>query len=113
MDLEKLKQDIEAYKQSEKKASEIIAELKAENDRLREEVETRDNLVEHFRKEAINWAKISNDCIKDIEKYKQTLQEIKAIAESPRECILSEVSCCNICERLDKISHIITKTEEE
>ena len=45
------------------------------------EVETRDNLVEHFRKEAINWAKISNDCIKDIENYKQTLQEIKKIAE--------------------------------
>jgi hypothetical protein len=46
------------------------------------EVETRDNLVEHFRKEAINWTKISNDCIKDIENYKQTLQEIKAIAKS-------------------------------
>jgi hypothetical protein len=60
---------------------EEIAELKAENDRLKEEVETRDNLVEHFRKEAINWAKISNDCIKDIENYKQTLQEIRAIAQ--------------------------------
>lgn len=58
-------------------------------------------------------AYFSNDCIKDIENYKQTLEELKTIAESPRECILSEVSCCDICKRLDKISHIITKTEEE
>ena len=53
--------------------------LQAENERLKKKVETRDNLVEHFRKESINWAKISNDCIKDIENYKQTLQEIKGI----------------------------------
>lgn len=82
-----------------------LKEPKAENDRLKEEVETRDNLVEHFRKEAINWAKISNDCIKDIEKYKQTLQEIKAIV------------CCNY-EIIDAqgrkdILKLITKTEEE
>ena len=35
---EKLKQDIEAYKQSEQEASEIIAELKAENEKLKEEI---------------------------------------------------------------------------
>lgn len=87
---------------------EDIKQLKAENDRLREEVETRDNLVEHFRKEAINWAKISNDCIKDIEKYKQTLQEIKEI------CKNSHTSASEDYYRTaDKIIQKITKAEEE
>ena len=61
MDLEKLKQDIEAYKQSEQEASEIVAELKAykdvnedfktaweelkaENDRLKEEIKRYKNV---------------------------------------------------------------------
>jgi hypothetical protein len=90
------------------------------------EVETRDNLVEHFRKEAINWAKISNDCIKDIENYKQTLQEIKAIAGKPKPFIdfsetktATEVeydyaTICNELElRLHKVLELITKAEEE
>lgn len=90
-----------------------INELYQEIERLKEEVETRDNLSETFRKEALSCANIANEYQKDKTKLEQTLQEIKTIAESPRECILSEVSCCNICERLDKISHIITKAEEE
>ena len=96
-----------------------IAELKAENDRLREEVETRDNLVEHFRKEAINWAKISNDCIKDIEKYKQTLQEIKVIAEQLLEKGLEPQSVEHQLRLKGKrelasiILDLITKAEEE
>lgn len=44
MDLEKLKQDIEAYKQSEQEASEIIAELKAENEKLKEEIKRYKNV---------------------------------------------------------------------
>lgn len=84
-----------------------IEKLEAENERLKEKVETRDNLVEHFRKEAINWAKISNDCIKDIENYKQTLQEIKAIAETGMHC---EGMGCDF---MPKILDLITKAEEE
>ena len=104
-EINKLQMENEAYKQSEQEAGEIIAELKAENEKLKEEVETRDNLVEHFRKEAINWAKISNDCIKDIEKYKQTLQEIKAIVCGNYEIIDPQ-------GRKD-ILKLITKAEEE
>lgn len=44
MDLEKLKQDIEAYKQSEQEASEIIAEPKAENEKLKEEIKRYKNV---------------------------------------------------------------------
>lgn len=93
-----------------------IAELKAENDRLNEEVETRDNLVEHFRKEAINWAKISNDCIKDIEKYKQTLQEIKKYIAKicKEECGYVQKKRCPDCDcRFGAILDLITKAEEE
>ena len=75
------------------------AELKAENDRLK------------ARKDKYYQQTLDDEI--QINELLHTLQEIKAIAESPRECILSEVSCCNICERLDKISHIITKAEEE
>lgn len=109
-----------------KKFADRISELEQENDRLKEEVETRDNLVEHFRKESINWAKISNDCIKDIENYKQTLQEIKAIAEAPKPFIdfsgtktATEIeydyaAICNELElRLHKVLELITKAEEE
>jgi hypothetical protein len=83
------------------------------------EVETRDNLVEHFRKEAINWAKISNDCIKDIENYKQTLQEIKAIAEVLLEKGLEPQSVEHQLRLKGKrelasiILDLITKAEEE
>ena len=100
----------------EQEASEIIAELKAENDRLKEEIETRDNLVEHFRKEAINWAKISNDCIKDIENYKQTLQEIKKYIAKicKEECEYVQKKRCPDCDcRYGAILDLITKAEEE
>lgn len=98
--------------------------LKLENEQLKEELETRDNLIEHFRKEAINWAKIANDCIKDIEKYKQTLQEIKGIAERcinkdtcydceySNDCYIedAEIPTYDICKL---VLQLITKAEEE
>lgn len=77
---------IDMYKMSENEANEIIAELeakikkyaaineqetkdyaelKAENERLKEEVKTRDNLSETFRKEALSWANIANEYQKD------------------------------------------------
>lgn len=106
-ELEQENAELKAYKDVNEDFKTAWEELKAENERLREEVETRDNLVEHFRKEAINWAKISNDCIKDIEKYKQTLQEIKAIAEAGMHC---EGMGCDF---MPKILDLITKAEEE
>lgn len=94
-----------------------ISTLQAENERLKEEVETRDNLVEHFRKEAINWAKISNDCIKDIENYKQTLQEIKEIAEANQfdfaeGSVISYQFIKEIAKNFEKILKL-TKAEEK
>lgn len=95
---------------------EQIYNLKAENERLKEEVEIRDNLVEHFRKEAINWAKISNDCIKDIENYKQTLQEIKKYIAKicKEECGYVQKKRCLDCDcRYGAILDLITKAEGE
>lgn len=114
---------IDAYQMSENEANEIIAELKAENDRLKEEIKEvkKYQYEQEYLEKEIETVKVNLDIGKEearhylheAYKFQKCLQEIKAIAESPRECILSEVSCCNICERLDKISHIITKAEEE
>ena len=92
MDLEKLKQDIEAYKQSEKKASEIITELKAENEALIEGLGV---------------------AIKYVNKYYQTLQEIKAIADKDCE-FCDDIGGCmdNECRKV-RILDLITKAEEE
>lgn len=57
------------------------AELKAENERLKEEIETRDNLIDHFRDEALYRATIANEYQKDKTKLEQTLQEIKEIID--------------------------------
>ena len=95
--------DINDYLKDDKELQKaVIQELLAE-------VETRDNLVEHFRKESINWAKISNDCIKDIENYKQTLKKIKTIAER------AFAVCDDDCGNANKFKEIIalTKAEEE
>jgi hypothetical protein len=99
---------IDAYQMSENEANEIIVELKAENERLKE-----------------------NDCeqCKHLDlyiKYKQTLQKIKTIAEAPKPFIdFSEIktateveydyaAICNELElRLHKVLELITKAGEE
>lgn len=45
-EINKLQQDIEAYKQSEQEATEIIAELKAENEKLKDEIESFENKLQ-------------------------------------------------------------------
>ena len=99
MDLEKLKQDIEAYKQSEKKASEIIAELKAENDRLK------------ARKDKYYQQTLDDEI--QINELLHTLQEIKAIAEEDCEFCDDIGGCMNNECRKVRILNLITKAEEE
>lgn len=99
-----------------------LAELKAENERLKEEIkevkkyqykqeyldkeiEIRDNLSEKFRKEALSWANIANEYQKDRTKLEQTLQEIKAIVCGNYEIIDPQ-------GRKD-ILKLITKVESE
>lgn len=111
--------------------------------KLKEELEIRDNAVEHFRKVALRWAHIANSCIKDLAPFnddyfkgltyeqiaelakksirltsenrnlEDLLQEIKAIAEN-REIF------CEYCDEFTcddcgyiKILQKITKAEEE
>lgn len=82
-----------------------IDKLKAENDRLKEEIEIRDNLSEKFRKEALSWANIANEYQKDKTKLNQNLQEIKAIV---KDNIIGF-----FCDLADEIQQKITKAEEE
>lgn len=95
-------------------------ELKTENERLKEEILKWQK--EYSRQYQINENKGYN---KKEEQYRQTLQEIKAIAEAPKPFIdfsetktATEVeydyaAICNELElRLHKVLELITKVEE-
>lgn len=77
-----------------------------EINKLKEELEIRDNAVEHFRKEAIRWANIAKEYQKDKTKLEQ---EIKELA---RGLINGSIGGCE-----DDIGYmlqeILTKAEEE
>lgn len=94
-----------------KKLRDENAELKAENERLKEEVETRDNFSETFRKEALNWANIANEYQKDKTKLEQTLQEIKEIAENAY--CLTNYTNKDMANFAKQVLNLITKAEEE
>ena len=85
------------------------AELKAENERLKEEIEIRDNLSETFRKEALSWANIANEYQKDKTKLKQALQEIRDMADF--KCALPSTELCH-CKACDYADNIIAKINE-
>lgn len=88
-EINKLKQDIESYKQSEQEANEIIAELKAENERLKKEIRLYDCIEKWGTKECHCACRclgneFCEDADKKINNYKQALAEIKEIAK--RDC---------------------------
>ena len=95
-----LQGSIDAYQMSENEANEIIAELKAENDRLKEE--------------NFNFEEIIKLC--RCKQYQQTLQKIKKhIAKiCKEECGYVQKKRCPDCDcRYGAILDLITKAEEE
>lgn len=64
-----------------------------EINKLKEELEIRDNAIEHFRKEAIRWANIANDCIKDLNKITELC---KNTIDTPTVCEDAEIRFINI-----------------
>jgi tetratricopeptide (TPR) repeat protein len=127
--VEKFKQDIEAYKQSEQEASEIIVELKEEVRQLQRR--NPEELYTLFGRPIKYWEQLEqeNEKLKalcdtyrtcyqakhsDIKclfiKYKQALQEIKKIANYWQNRWWNDID-----ERqgFDEILDIITKAEEE
>ena len=48
------------------------------------------------------------DCEQNV-KYRQALEEIRAITEQDRNCMNSELSCCQCCDKLDLIKEIISE----
>jgi len=64
-----------------------------EINKLKEELEIRDNAVEHFRKEALHWANIANDCIKDLNKITELC---KNIIDTPTVCEDAKIMFINI-----------------
>lgn len=107
-DINKLKEEnavLQAYKDVNEDFKTAWEGLKAENDKLKEEVETRDNLIDHFRDEALYRATIASEYQKDRTKLEQTLQEIKAIVCGNYEIIDPQ-------GRKD-ILKLITRAEEE
>lgn len=89
-----------------------LKRLEQENAKLKEEIEIRDNLSEKFRKEALSWANIANECQKDKTKLEQTLQEIKAIVTGVRS-YLEVPAPRDVRYEMDRILNLITKAEEE
>lgn len=145
---------LDAYQMSENEANEIIAELKAYKDvnedfkTAWEELKAENDRLEHLDEEIndfisdISTCGFKYDdrcpdnldelqcCIEDLcnkfSNYKQTLQEIKAIAAAPKPFIDFSVTktatevkydyaaICNELElRLHKVLELITKAEEE
>jgi hypothetical protein len=141
--INKLQQENEAYKQSGQEANEIIAklkaykdvnedfktaweELKAENEVLKQAL-NKEPLAQKALVTAYNgYKKQVLELYKVLDSYKQTLQEIKAIAEKPKpfkdfseiktatEVEYDYAAICNELElRLHKVLELITKAEEE
>lgn len=95
-----------------------LKRLEQENAKLKEEIEIRDNLSEKFRKEALSWANIANGYQKDKTKLKQTLQEIKAIAEKTIDIYYPDYYDEGfeediVTEFAKQVLDLITKAEEE
>ena len=98
---------IEMYKMSENEANEIIAELKAENERLKAELEPYKHpdvitLLTNWRTGELD--RTHNKIANERDKYKTCLQEIKEIAE--KEIYMKQNSS------MDRILEL-TKAEEE
>ena len=86
----------------------LIAELKAENERLKEEILKWQTA--YSRQYQINENKGYN---KKEEQYRQTLQEIKGIAEKEcKDCLDKRSDSCWICPYYP-ILDLITKAESE
>ena len=124
--------EVESYKQSEQEGLEIVAELEAENKVLKknanvfqkyitqnEQLKTEiDYLVKKNEKLKAENARLKeNDCeqCKHLDlyiKYKQTLQEIKAIAKGVRS-YLEVPASRDVRYEMDRILHLTIKAEEE
>lgn len=87
-----------------------------EINKLKEELEIRDKMIEHFRQEALNLARIAKDYQKDKTKLEQTLQKIKKYIAiiCKEECGYVQKKRCLDCDcRFGYILDLITKAEEE
>ena len=107
--LDQLKEQLETYKMEAEEGKEINAELKAENERLKKEIRLYD-CIEKWGTEQCHCAcrclgnEFCKDADKKINKLKQTLTEIKDIAE---ELLQTKIPFCEIYGRIiDKISEV-------
>ena len=86
--------------------NEEIAELKAENERLKEKIKTIKASRKIWEVEALKQGYIK---VVEIDKYKQTLQEIKAIVKKN----ITYQDTDSTTRAMAKILDLITKAEEE
>ena len=105
---------------------EKVAELKAENERLKEEIKTLEQFLskeplalQALQKGYASYKESTNVFYEMVKNYKQTLQEIKAIVE---ETIIAytdiaksneKLKAFDLRNRLQQILQKITKAEEE
>lgn len=98
----------------------LIAELKAENERLKEENKTLEQFLskeplalQALQKGYASYKESTDVFYQMVKKYRQTLQEIKKIAEKEYNKKLVEKDCFDCDASLSLIINLITKAEEE
>ena len=82
-----------------------LQQTKEENERLKEE-------NEELKKRQITKNGFICDCEQNV-KYRQALEEIREITEQDRNCMNSELACCQCCDKLDLIKDIISEVLDE
>ena len=85
-------QECEALQMSENEAGEIIAELKAENDTLRQFLSKEPLALQALQSDYSSYKKSADVFYEMVKQYKQTLAEIKEIAETAVKCLYATKS---------------------
>ena len=105
-------QECEALQMSENEAGEIIAELKAENDTLRQFLSKEPLALQALQSAYSSYKKSVDVFYEMVKQYKQTLTEIKEIAKNAYDEFGNDVYGTNLKQILQKISECEVENEK-
>ena len=111
--LKRKEQECEALQMSENEAKEIIAELKAENDTLRQFLSKEPLALQALQSAYSSYKKSADVFYEMVKQYKQTLTEIKEIAEYEFKELMNAEDYHNMTEILQQILQEISECEVE
>ena len=111
--LKRKEQECEILQMSENEAKEIIAELKAENDTLRQFLSKEPLALQALQSAYSSYKKSADVFYEMVKQYKQTLTEIKEIAEYEFKELMNAEDYHNMTEILQQILQEISECEVE